>query len=66
MNKQEIKGNIFIIPNMLSNFCDSEFHVEHFNRSIKPNIEKVIGRSVEPNEVYVEVWCYTPEDNNSN
>ena len=67
MEKQIIKGNIFIIPNMLFKpSSESEFHVEQFNRSIKPKIEAVVGREVSTDEVYVQVWAFDPSDNNSN
>ncbi len=67
MSKQVISGNVFIIPNMLFKpSSESEFHVEQFNRSTKPRIEKVVGRSVSEDEVYVQVWAYDPNDNNSN
>jgi hypothetical protein len=67
VSKQVISGNVFIIPNMLFKpSSESEFHVEQFNRSTKPRIEKVVGRSVSEDEVYVQVWAYDPNDNNSN
>lgn len=67
MNKQVISGNIFIIPNMLFKpSSESEFHVDQFNRSMKPRIEKIVGREVSENEVYVQVWAFDPNDNDSN
>jgi hypothetical protein len=45
---------------------ESEFHVDQFNRSMKPRIEKIVGREVSENEVYVQVWAFDPNDNDSN
>lgn len=70
MNKQEIKGNIFIIPNMLTVINEektsSDFVKERWNNVIKPNIEKIVGHKLSDDELLVEVWAYTPDDNNSN
>ena len=65
--KQIIFGNFFIIPNMLFRpTSESEFHVDQFNRSMKSRIEKVVGREVSADEVYVQIWAFTPGEENSN
>jgi hypothetical protein len=33
---------------------------------MKPRIEKIVGREVSENEVYVQVWAFDPNDNDSN
>lgn len=65
--KQVIFGNFFIIPNMLFKpSSESEFHIDQFNRSMKPRIKAVVGREVSEDEVYVQVWAFTPGEKNSN
>jgi hypothetical protein len=68
MNKQIISGNVFIIPNMLFKpSSESDFHADQFNKSaMKHEIEQVIGRKITADEVLVEVWAFTPGENNSN
>lgn len=67
MNKQIISGNVFIIPNMLFKpSSEGEFHVEFFKKSTQEKIEKIVGREVSEDEVYVQVWAFTPGESNSN
>lgn len=67
MNKQIISGNVFIIPNMLFKpSSEGEWNLEYFKKSTKGKIEKIVGREVSENEVYVQVWAFTPGESNSN
>ena len=67
MNKKEISGNIFIIPNMLFKpSSEGEWNLDFFKKFTKGKIEKIVGREVSEDEVYVQVWVFTPGEKNSN
>ena len=65
--KQTIFGNFFIIPNMLTSFGEEEgYPAERWKNTFKPQIEKIVGREVNDNEVLVQIWAFTPGEEDSN